>query len=148
MAGYFTLEADSVLRDRAFMRLLIGRVTATLATQIQSVVVGWQLYAMTRDPLTLGWVGLAQFLPMALLVLPAGDAADRLPRRLILTASWLVQAIAGVLFLVLTLSGTESPIGFFAVLVLFGTHGGCKGDLGIGIGHDLSPQRPRSVRPG
>ena len=73
MTGFFTLEADSVLRDRAFMLLLLGRVTATLATQIQSVVVGWQLYAMTRDPLTLGWVGLAQFLPMALLVLPAGD---------------------------------------------------------------------------
>ncbi|MES1940978.1 major facilitator superfamily transporter [Salinisphaera sp. T5B8] len=120
MAGLFTLSTDSVLRERAFMLLLSGRVTATLATQIQSVVVGWQLYAMTRDPLTLGWVGLAQFLPMALLVLPAGDAADRLPRRLILATSWLVQAIAALLFLALTLSATESPIGFFGVLVLFG----------------------------
>ena len=120
MAGYFTLEADSVLRDRAFLLLLTGRITATLATQIQSVVVGWQLYAMTRDPLTLGWVGLAQFLPMALLVLPAGDAADRLPRRLILATSWFVQALAGLLFLALTLSDTDSPSGFFGVLVLFG----------------------------
>ena len=120
MIRSLTPEADSVLRDRVFVQLLTGRITATLATQIQSVVVGWQLYDMTRDPLTLGWVGLAQFLPMALLVLPAGDAADRLPRRLILTASWLVQAIAGLLFLSLTLSGSQSPVGFFGVLVLFG----------------------------
>ncbi|GAB3677603.1 MFS transporter [Salinisphaera aquimarina] len=115
-----SLAADSVLRDIAFAQLLTGRITATLATQIQSVVVGWQLYAMTLDPLTLGWVGLAQFLPMALLVLPAGDAADRLPRRLILTTSWLVQAVAGVLFFALTLSGADSPVGFYGVLVLFG----------------------------
>ncbi|MES1924545.1 MFS transporter [Salinisphaera sp. T31B1] len=114
------LDPDSVLREAAFVQLLSGRITATLATQIQSVVVGWQLYAMTRDPLTLGWVGLAQFLPMALLVLPAGDAADRLPRRLILTASWLTQAVAGVLFLCLTLSGTSSPTGYYGALVLFG----------------------------
>jgi len=115
-----SLAPDSVLRDIAFVQLLAGRITATLATQIQSVVVGWQLYSMTLDPLTLGWVGLAQFLPMALLVLPAGDAADRLPRRLILAASWLTQALAGVLFAALTLSGTDSPAGFYGVLVLFG----------------------------
>lgn len=113
-------DSDSVLRDRAFLQLLLGRLAATLATQIQSVVVGWQLYAMTLDPLTLGWVGLAQFLPMALLVLPAGDAADRLPRKLILSGSWIIQALASALFLLLTLSGTHSPIGYFGVLVLFG----------------------------
>lgn len=114
------IRADSVLRDGAFVQLLGGRLAATLATQMQSVVVGWQIYAMTHSPLTLGWVGLAQFLPMALLVLPAGDAADRLPRRLILAASWCVQAGAGILFLLLTWSGTGSPVGFYGVLVLFG----------------------------
>lgn len=120
MSSPLSLAPDSVLRDIAFVQLLSGRITATLATQIQSVVVGWQLYSMTLDPLTLGWVGLAQFLPMALLVLPAGDAADRLPRRLILASSWLTQAVAGLLFAALTLSGTESPVGFYGVLVLFG----------------------------
>lgn len=120
MPSIFLPATDSVLRDTAFVQLLTGRITATLASQIQSVVVGWQLYSMTHDPLTLGWVGLAQFLPMALLVLPAGDAADRLPRRLILTVSWLTQAVAGCLFLLLTLADTHSPIGFYGVLVLFG----------------------------
>jgi MFS family permease len=120
MRAFLTPAADSVLRDTAFVQLLSGRLAATLATQIQSVVVGWQLYDMTHSPLTLGWVGLAQFLPMALLVLPAGDAADRLPRKLILALSWFTQAVAGLLFLLLTLSGTDSPVGYFGVLVLFG----------------------------
>lgn len=83
-------------------------------------MVGWQLYAMTHDPLTLGWVGLAQFLPMAALVLPAGDIADRVSRRLLVIGSCLLVALAGLLFLALTLSGTQSPVGFYGVLVLFG----------------------------
>ena len=51
--------ADNVLSLPAFRRLLFARVSATLATQAQSVVVGWQLYDLTGDPMTLGWVGLA-----------------------------------------------------------------------------------------
>lgn len=114
------ISPDSVLRDSAFRKLLVSRLFAATAVQIQSVVVGWQLYGMTHSALTLGWVGLAQFLPMAALVLPAGDAADRLPRRLLLIASSATMAAAALLFLVLTLSGTRSPVGFFGVLVLFG----------------------------
>ncbi|AWN15082.1 MFS transporter [Salinisphaera sp. LB1] len=120
MRGALTPAADSVLRDSAFLKLLTSRLTAATAVQIQSVVVGWQLYAMTHSALTLGWVGLAQFLPMAALVLPAGDAADRLPRRLLLIASAAIMTLVSLIFLVLTLSGTRSPIGFFATLALFG----------------------------
>ncbi|MGN8157521.1 MFS transporter [Salinisphaera sp. SWV1] len=120
MRGALTPAADSVLRDPAFLKLLTSRLTAATAVQIQSVVVGWQLYAMTHSALTLGWVGLAQFLPMAALVLPAGDAADRLPRRLLLIASAAIMTLVSLIFLVLTLSGTRSPIGFFATLALFG----------------------------
>ena len=109
-----------VLRDSAYRKLLASRLCAALAVQIQSVIVGWQLYEMTHSALTLGWVGLAQFLPMAALVLPAGDAADRLPRRWLLIASFVTMAVASAGFLLLTLSATGSPVGFYAVLVLFG----------------------------
>lgn len=112
--------AGAVLGDPAYRRLLVSRLAAALAVQIQSVVVGWQLYDMTHSALTLGWVGLAQFLPMAALVLPAGDAADRLPRRWLLLASFVAMAVASALFLALTLAGTRSPVGFYGVLVLFG----------------------------
>ena len=120
MRGFFTPEANSPLRDRAFLKLLSCRFAASTVTQIQSVVVGWQLFSMTHNPLTLGWVGLAQFLPMAALVLPAGDIADRVSRKLLVTVSCLMVALAGLLFMLLTLTGTQSPVGFYGVLVLFG----------------------------
>ena len=45
---------------------------ATLATQIEAVAVAWQIYAIARNPLALGYVGLAQFIPMATLFFVAG----------------------------------------------------------------------------
>lgn len=73
MSGVLTPAADGVLRDAAFRKLLASRLFAATAVQIQSAVVDWQLYDMIHCALTLGWVGLAQFLPMAALVLPAGS---------------------------------------------------------------------------
>ena len=43
------------------------------AQQMQAVVVAWQVYDITRQPISLAYVGLAQFLPMLLLLIPAGD---------------------------------------------------------------------------
>lgn len=110
-----------MLRNRSFMQLLCGRLAATFATQIQSIVVAWQVYAITHNPLTLGYVGLAQFLPMAALTLPAGDLADRFERRRLLALSWLLQAGASALFLFLTLGHSATVRRpFYGVLVLFG----------------------------
>jgi MFS family permease len=51
-----------------------------------AVAVGWHIYSLTGSPLYLGLVGLAQFLPMFVLTLIAGHAADRYDRRLIIRA--------------------------------------------------------------
>lgn len=104
----------------ALLKLIGGRLFGAMATQMQSVVVGWQVFAISHDPLSLGYVGLAQFLPMFALTLPAGDLADRVERRLILATSILVQGLASGLFLILTLEGPHSVKPFYAVLVLFG----------------------------
>ncbi|MDN5862704.1 MAG: MFS transporter [Salinisphaera sp.] len=112
--------SDNVLRIPAFRHLVGGRLAAASATQIQSVVVAWQLYALTRDPMTLAWVGLAQFVPMFLLVLPAGDLADRIDRRYLLAASYGTQGLAAALFVLLTWRAPHALPGFYAVLVLFG----------------------------
>ncbi len=75
-----------------------ARVASALAVQMQAVAVGWQVYALTHSTFALGMVGLAQFLPMALLTLPAGHAADRYDRRTICVIALAVQAAAvGVL---------------------------------------------------
>ncbi len=52
-----------------------------MATEMQSVAVGWQVYEITKRPLDLGYVGLAQFWPTIVLFLVAGHAADRFNRR-------------------------------------------------------------------
>lgn len=111
---------ESVLRVRDFRLFLTGRFLGTLGAQVQSVAVGWQVYDITRDPMALGFVGLAQFLPMVLLMLPAGDIADRIDRRLIVAASYLLQAAAIALLIALTRMDAETASPFYLVLVLTG----------------------------
>lgn len=110
----------SVLGQRDFRLFLSGRFLGTLGAQIQSVAVGWQVYDITHSPMALGFVGLAQFLPMVLLILPAGDIADRIDRRLIVGASYFLQAVAIALLIVLTRFETAVAWPFYIVLVLTG----------------------------
>lgn len=88
--------------------------------QVLSTAVAWRVYEMTRDPFALGLVGLAQFGPMFALTLYAGDVADRYERRLILTLSFVVEAICAALFMIVTVIGTTSVGPYYAILVLFG----------------------------
>jgi hypothetical protein len=54
----------------SFRRFLSARFTTTLSFQMQQLVVSWQVYDITRDPLTLGLIGLAEFLPAAFVLVP------------------------------------------------------------------------------
>jgi predicted MFS family arabinose efflux permease len=102
---------------RAF---LTARVAAVLATQVQAVVVAWQVYDLTREPMALAYVGLAQFLPMLLLLLPAGDLIDRFARKPILAAAWAVSAVCSGLLWWLSGHGLAGVSAIYAVLVLYG----------------------------
>ena len=110
---------SSVYRQSGFLPFLAARVLAMFAVQILAVVVAWQIYDLTRDAMSLAYVGLAQFLPMLFLLLPAGDLIDRFDRKWILSLSWGVEALcAGAL---LWLSVVHGPLGaFYGVLVVYG----------------------------
>lgn len=95
-------------------------MAAVFALQIQAVVVAWQVYDMTRDPLSLAYVGLAQFLPMVVLLMPAGDMIDRFDRKRILAMSWFIEGVCSAILLALTLSGSTTVTAYYAALVLFG----------------------------
>lgn len=114
-------RALSALRYPDFARFISARFLSTLAVQMQSVAVGWQVYALTGDALDLGLIGLAQFLPFVALVLPAGHFADRYDRRRILTLCFATEVLCGLLLLGFTLSGHTEVWPVFAVMVLFGT---------------------------
>ena len=70
-----------VLRNPAFLGLLGYRLLAMLSYQIVAVTVGWHIYELTRDTLSLGLVGLAEVVPYIAFALFAGYAVDHLPRR-------------------------------------------------------------------
>ena len=110
----------AVLRNPDFARYLCARLLSSLAVQMQTVAVGWQVYALTHDPLDLGIIGLSQFLPFVLLILPAGHLADTRDRRRILAACFALMWLCATLLLALAWRGLESAWPVFAVMVLFG----------------------------
>lgn len=114
------VSEPSIYRYPGFLPFLVSRVATVGATQIQAVVVAWQVYEMTRDPMALAYVGLAQFLPMVLLLVPAGDLIDRFDRKWILGISWALGALCSALLAWLAFGGAQSPLGIYVVLVLFG----------------------------
>jgi len=103
-----------------FRRFVLGRFFATLAWQMLGVAVGWQVYSITRDPLDLGLVGLAQFLPFFALVLPGGQLADRVDRRLVIVTAYIIEAICAVVLVAFTLSGSSDVKWVFFAMALFG----------------------------
>ena len=78
---------------RDFRLFQSARLFAVLGSQMQSVAIGWQIYAITGRPIDLAWVGLAQFLPAVCLSLVTGHVADRFERRRILVAGYAVMAL-------------------------------------------------------
>src|SRR6202451_410333 len=81
----------------------LARFLVVAGLEIQSVAVGWQIYEITKRPLDLGLVGLAQFSPGILLFLVTGHAADRLDRRKLLITCYAGFAVCSSLLLSLDL---------------------------------------------
>jgi MFS family permease len=113
-----------------------------LAIEMSFVAVGWQVYAVRSNPLDLGLVGLAMFIPLPLLALPAGHLADRFPRRTLLAIATAVDvAIMCGLFAV-TRAGADRTWPFF--LLAFGT--GVASALGSPASRALTPSLvPREI---
>ncbi|MEX6507438.1 MFS transporter [Jiella sp. M17.18] len=110
----------AAFRNRRFLLYWLARFFSSFAIQIVVVSVGWQIYAITGDPLDLGFVGLCQFLPALLLVLVTGAAADRYPRRMIMGIANLVEGAGAVTLFALTFHGLASPLPIFVVMTAFG----------------------------
>lgn len=114
------LTRPNVYRQPGFVAFVIARLVAVFAMQIQAVVVAWQVYEITGEPLSLAYVGLAQFIPMLLLLMPAGDLIDRFNRKRVLALSWIGAALCSGTLLWLSLNDTENVHWFYAALVLYG----------------------------
>jgi MFS family permease len=92
-----------------------------ISLQMLEVAIGWEVYAQHRSALDLGWIGLAEFVPLFVLALPAGQLADRVSRRLIFAGSLLMGAGVGVGLALVSGAGVTSIIPYLALAVGSGT---------------------------
>ena len=112
-------DALAALRIPFVRAYIVGRSAATMGMQFVSVAVGWELYERTGDPWALGLVGAVQVAPVLVLMLPAGNVADRFPRRNIAVAAHAVLMLETIgLAAVSWLGGAVELV--FALLLLGG----------------------------
>jgi MFS family permease len=110
----------AAFKHTSFALYFLARVFTTFGAQILSVAVIWHIYALTKSALFTGLVGLVQFLPLALLVLVTGTAADQFGRRMIMGLSIMVAAGCAAAMAVFTGLGLISAWLMLTILVVFG----------------------------
>jgi MFS family permease len=103
------------LQLRDFALLWSAVLSMRFAEQMIAVAVGWQVYAIRKDPLDLGLVGLCEFVPLPLLALPAGHLADRVPRKLQAAVSLALMTGVAALLLLVTLRGAGRTWPYFGL---------------------------------
>lgn len=111
----------AALRSPNYLRYWCGNFFSILGVRAMTVAVLWEIYERTDSAMALGYVGLVQVAPMALLVLIAGAAADRFDRRYVLAATNAVVMIASVLMA--WCSYSQAPVAYLYVLLFFNAVG-------------------------
>ncbi|HEY2459566.1 MAG TPA: MFS transporter [Candidatus Acidoferrum sp.] len=108
----------------SFTFFQLARLFIVLALEMQAVAIGWQVYEITKRPLDLGLLGLAQFLPGIVLFLISGHVADRVDRRKLLVACYAGFGVCSALLLAISipriLGGASTVYAIYGVSVLLG----------------------------
>jgi len=129
------------LRHPEYRAFLLGALVLFVGTQIQTVAIGWQVYGLTGDPLSLGLVGLCEALPFLALTLLGGHAADRMDRRMLTLLSALPILAAGLGLLAANLHGNPDQVGvFYAAQVLAGAGRAFHRPATQALGSELVPR--------
>jgi MFS family permease len=124
------------------IRLLLGATgCAGFAGRALAVVVGYQVYAITKSPLALGFLGLVEAVPAIALSLYGGHVADRTDRRAILLAMRTVSFVCAIAFAVISLRGAATPvIGLYAVVFTVGIARGFHDPTAVAFEAQVVPQ--------
>lgn len=130
------LSVPPALRHRDFRRIWASMLTSGFGTQMISVAVGWQVYAIHHKAFDLGLIGLAEFVPAALVALPAGQLADRVSRTLLWTFTVLAEALVALLLLLVTLNGARALWQYVTLAALTGAAAG----IGSPAARSLTPE--------
>jgi len=123
MSIVMPVSAGALLTQRSFLLFLLSRSLSRFSSQIAAVAIGWQVYDLTGSAFVLGMVGLVQFLPTALLVFVAGQAADRYERKRVLQVCQFAEAITALFLAWGAYTGTLTVAEIFVATFVLGTAG-------------------------
>jgi MFS family permease len=123
MSTVMPVSAGALLTQRSFLFFLLSRSLSRFSSQIAAVAIGWQVYDLTGSAFVLGMVGLVQFLPTALLVFVAGQAADRYERKLVLQVCQFAEAMTALCLAWGAYTGTLTVAEIFVATFVLGTAG-------------------------
>ena len=146
--------AAALIRERDYMVYLVTRAFGVLGTVAQSVTMGWQVYDLARaekgvaeSALWVGILGLATFLPLFFLALPAGVAADRYPRRDMLMACFAAEAVCAAALVWTSAAGVLSVSVLIAIAFAFGVARAFRAPAGVALAPMLVPKvlLPRAI---
>ncbi len=137
--------AEHPLGYKDFRYLLAGRLLFTLATQIQGLAVGWQIYELTKSPLMLGFIGLAEALPNISIALYAGHVADIAQRRTVALSSVLSLLVLTIALAMLSSNSFERVsqlvTSIFIVIALSGAARSFYAPSCFGLIGDILPRK-------
>jgi len=137
----------AVLRYKEFNFFLANRFFLTLGIQMQSVIVGWQVYALTKDVFALGMIGLTEALPFIAISLFSGHVADTFNRKyIILFFSFLFIIVTSfLLYFSFDSTGVLKQFGTFPIFISVAFVGIVRGFISAAYPSFMSQIIPRSV---
>jgi MFS family permease len=147
-------SARALLKERDYLFFWVSRWTGGFAAQIQSVAMGWQMYAIARlthsvkeSSFLVGMIGLAAFIPVFLLTLPAGETADRYDRKKVLLVCFAGEIATVLVLAVASWRGSASVPLLLIVGFLFGAARAFFNPASTALGPMLVPRvlLPRSI---
>ena len=146
--------ARALLGERDYMVFLVTRAAGVLGTVAQSVTMGWQVYDLARadrgvaeSALYVGFLGLATFLPLFFLALPAGVVADRYSRKKVLIGCFAAEAVCAGALVVAGILGFLSVQVLIGVAFAFGIARAFRAPAGVALAPMLVPKTllPRAI---
>jgi MFS family permease len=147
-----TLRA--LMRERSYVLMWLARLLGNLATQIEAIALAWHIYAVARlsgsvaeGAFAVGMLGLAQFLPMFVLALIAGETADRHDRRVIMAICIGMELISAAAFCALAYFGSTALWPIYAIAAAFGAARAFFSPASSALGPTLVPRNllPRAI---
>ncbi|MDB5449753.1 MAG: permease of the major facilitator superfamily [Phenylobacterium sp.] len=147
-------SARALLRERDYLFFWCSRWTGSFAAQIQSVAMGWQMYSLARRTMTVeqsafmvGMIGLAAFLPVLILTLPAGEAADRHDRKRVLQLCFTGEIVSVLTLAIATWRGVASIPLLLVIAAVFGASRAFFAPANTAMGPMLVPRKllPRAI---